>query len=213
MKIETKKWVLEIETEQDPQNPRSLDFTDCNVTNMVCFHNRYNLGDKHNYNQSDYKSWDELEAAIVKNEKVAVIEPLYIYDHSGITISTTPFNCRWDSGQVGFIYITKEKVLKELAPDKKYFTKKLMQKAIDAINCEVETYDQYITGEVYWFNTENLETGEQDSCGGFYGSNIWKSGIADHMDVECIVDLYTQLKAEFGESKEFEEIIKKALND
>ena len=27
--------------------------------------------------------------------------PLYLYDHSGITMNTTGFSCPWDSGQVG----------------------------------------------------------------------------------------------------------------
>ena len=36
--------------------------------------------------------------------------PLYLYDHSGITMNTTGFNDRWDSGQVGFIYTTKDRV-------------------------------------------------------------------------------------------------------
>lgn len=29
--------------------------------------------------------------------------PLYLYDHSGITMNTTGFSCPWDSGQVGWI--------------------------------------------------------------------------------------------------------------
>jgi len=213
MKIESKNWILKIEQEDSAQNPRSTDYTDCNVAEMVCFHRNYNLGDNdHSYRQADYNSWDEMEAAIIKNEKVALIKPLYLYEHSGITIATTPFECRWDSGQVGFVFITKKTVLAELTTGSKYFTKKLMQKVIDAINSEVETYDQYLTGEVYWFNTENKETGEQDSCSGFYGSNIWKSGMSDHIDADCITELYPQLKAEFGEDKEIELMIEKVSN-
>ena len=49
--------------------------------------------------------------------------PCYIYDHSGITISTGSFGCRWDNGQFGYIMITKEKARKEtlfrLKTDKK----------------------------------------------------------------------------------------------
>lgn len=41
-------------------------------------------------------------------EKYVEILPLYLYDHSGITMSTTSFNDRWDSGQVGYIYASRE---------------------------------------------------------------------------------------------------------
>lgn len=36
--------------------------------------------------------------------------PLYLYDHSGITVSTTPFSCPWDSGFFGIIAVDVEKV-------------------------------------------------------------------------------------------------------
>jgi hypothetical protein len=35
--------------------------------------------------------------------------PLYLYDHGNITMSTGSFHDTWDSGRVGFIYMTKEK--------------------------------------------------------------------------------------------------------
>lgn len=66
--------------------------------------------------------------------------PLYLYDHGGITMSTGGFSCPFDSGQVGFIYCTEEKAKKE---------------GIDTANVErilkgeVNTYDQYLRGEVY----------------------------------------------------------------
>jgi len=91
--------------EDSPECPRSWD----NLGTMVCFHNRYNLGDKHDYNSNDYNGWDEMEKDIIKRENVGVILPLYLYDHSGITMNTTGFSCRFDSGQVGFIFVNEKK--------------------------------------------------------------------------------------------------------
>jgi len=34
--------------------------------------------------------------------------PVYAYIHGGITVSTTPFSCRWDSGVLGFIRTTSK---------------------------------------------------------------------------------------------------------
>ena len=101
-----KKFVLEIEQDESPLNPRT-DWD--NVTTMICFHNRYNLGDKHNYKSSDFDSWDELKERIILEYNVYMIKPLYLFDHSGITISTRDFNDRWDSGMVGFIFIEERK--------------------------------------------------------------------------------------------------------
>ena len=107
--LEQKKigdYYLTIDHENYPENPREWD----NLTKMVCFHRKYNLGDKHTYNHNDYNGWDEMKKEIIKKENVGVILPLYLYDHSGITISTTPFHCGWDSGQIGFIYITRDTI-------------------------------------------------------------------------------------------------------
>ena len=59
-----------------------------------------------------FQSWNELENHLIKKNAFIVL-PIYMYDHSGITISVNPFSCPWDSGQIGFIYISKEKARKE----------------------------------------------------------------------------------------------------
>jgi len=46
-------------------------------------------------------------------ERANLILPLYLLDHSGITISTRDFNDRWDSGQIGWTYVSNEDIAKE----------------------------------------------------------------------------------------------------
>ena len=161
-----KKFELEIEQDSSPDSPRTWD----NLGTMVCFHKRYNLGDKTDYRSSDYDSWDELKQGIIDNEGEVVILPLFLYDHSGITISTTPFSCNWDSGQVGFIFVSKHKIKKEGIDE---------TKVLDYLKGEVETYDQYLTGDVWGYRIYEVETcsmGHEhktlvDSCWGFYGED------------------------------------------
>ena len=95
------KYLIEIYPDQSPDSPREWD----NLGTMVCFHKRYDLGDKHDYDENNYDSWDELKEDIIKQENVHTILPLYLYDHSGITMNTTGFSCRWDSMRVGFIFV------------------------------------------------------------------------------------------------------------
>src|SRR5690554_4898572 len=103
---------LFIEHDDDPMNPRTeWD----NLCTMVCFHNRYSLGDEdHGYSSKDFNSWEELAGQIVKDHDPSVMQPLYLYDHSGISISTGEFVCRWDSGQVGFIFVGRKKAREAL---------------------------------------------------------------------------------------------------
>ena len=149
---------------------------------MICFHKSYNLGDKHNYDNPE-----EFRECINEND-IAVILPLYLYDHSGITMSTTPFSCSWDSGQVGWIYVTKEIVRENYGV--KRISKKLLEKVTNYLLGEVKTYDQYLTGEVYGFQLVEITTsdcGEKheeilDSCWGFYGSDLNENGILENLD-------------------------------
>lgn len=124
-------------------NPREWD----NLSKMVCFHGRYNLGDKTNYSQRDTNSWSELQKLICKTEDVLHIEPLYLYDHSGLAISTKPFNCPWDSGQIGFIYVTKQDTRKMFGANR--ITPKLKKQAYEILIAEFNMYSYYISGEVY----------------------------------------------------------------
>lgn len=62
---------------------------------------------------------DELLRLCEKCGDVAIL-PLFLYDHSGLAMSTGSFvgrahHAEWDSGQVGYIYMTKDTAMKELA--------------------------------------------------------------------------------------------------
>lgn len=166
--IETKtigKYKIDIIPDEMGESPREWD----NLGTMVCFHNGYNLGDEHDYNHQDYDGWDEMREAIIRNENAGVILPLYLYDHSGITMNTTGFHCPWDSGQVGWIFISKEKMRKEYSY--KRVSQKLIKRVSEYLKAEVKTYDQYLTGDVYGYRITNTETDEEtDSCWGFFGS-------------------------------------------
>lgn len=162
-------YTIEIDTDEEPENPRSWD----NLGVMVCFHRRHSLGDKHSYDSSDFGSWAELEAEIVKNEDVAVMLPLYLYDHSGITMSTRPFGDPWDSGQVGVIFITRAQVINEYGWQR--LNKTRLAKLAEYLTAEVKEYDQFLTGDVYGYTITDSSGDHVDSCWGFYGLEYCKA--------------------------------------
>lgn len=118
-------------------------------------------------------------------EKHYIILPLYLYDHSGITISTGPFSCPWDSGQIGYIYITKEKAKKEYSW--KYMNKSRIKKIIGYLESQVETYDQYLTGDVYGYIISNEDNNHIDSCWGFFGHDYKENGLLEMAEnaIDC----------------------------
>ena len=156
---EYKGYAITIEQDNNPDSPREWD----NLGTMVCAHRRYHLGDE----QFDGHYYDGGPLKEFLNRKDILWLPLYLYDHSGITMNTTGFSCPWDSGMVGFIYVTKEDVLKEFKH--KIVDKKLKDHVYKILKGEVETYDQYLTGDVYGYIITDPDGNETDSCWGFYG--------------------------------------------
>lgn len=158
---------VKIYPDYDPISPLEND----NAGHMVCFHKRYNLGDKHDLREGDFNSWDEIEAHLIKEKKAVVILPLYLYDHSGLRIKVGSFkgllsqgHAEFDSGMVGFIYITKEEAKKEWGNSRYY-----LKAAEKYLRARVNEYDQYLSGDVYGYVIENEKEEELDSCWGFYG--------------------------------------------
>jgi hypothetical protein len=158
-------FTVEISPNIDTEDPRNED----NAGIMACFHKRYNLGDKkdkHGLRHEDFSGWDAMEAHIYDELDAAVVLPLYLYDHSGITIATTPFSCPWDSGQVGFIYMTKKAARYNFGI--KYVTKKILAKVTALLKGEVTTYDDYLKGDVYCVTVKDANGDVVDCCGGYY---------------------------------------------
>lgn len=143
MKNTSTKKQVKVVNDIHADNP--LFFSD--VVRVVAFHNKYNLGNVHDYNQEDYNSWEEVKKAILANEKVVSIKPLYMYEHSSFAFSTSPFSCPFDSGQVGFIYVVLDNYTKEMSEET---TQNLIQSTI-------EDYESYSNGDVYLVEDENGE--------------------------------------------------------
>lgn len=208
------EYTLTVEQDECPQSPREWD----NLCTMVCLHSRYSIGDKHTF--EDYfelmqhlyldvtgKHWsddhdsDDLNDIYnaLKETDLILIKRLNAYEHGGITISTSsgyPYNDPLDSYIVGFVYVTKKTIFLECAGITEDNWK---ERADEYLEGEVETYDQYLRGDVYGFNLtkkviekkfcphcgevigEYEVEWQEDGCWGFYGDCLEDNGILDNL--------------------------------
>ena len=214
---EENEYTLEVIQDEYPDDPRNWS----NVCTMVCWHRHYKIGDDHSFESPDEfmqhlyldvigKHWcDEHESddwqdvyKELQNTDLVLIKQINLYDHSGITISTSsgyPYNDRWDSCCVGFIYVTKKTIFKECGGITEENWK---DRADEYLEGEVQTYDQYLRGDIYGYVLtkkvihqekcphcgevirEYEDEEEVDSCWGFYGDCLEENGILDNIGTD-----------------------------
>lgn len=159
------------EHDQEYANPRG----DCNLGTMICDYRGYSLGDgtpkevtgRH---QSEFSSLEAHVRWLKLALGATVVLPLYVLDHSGISMSAggslkarymQEAHMGFDTSMVGFTYDT---------PKGREDTG--CTEIEKALRCEVECYDTYLRGEVYFWEVIEAATGDTvESCGGYLGGD------------------------------------------
>jgi hypothetical protein len=152
--------VIEIIWDPDISDPREMD----NLGIMLCAHRRYTLGDEQVEADSRFSecgSWAEIRQ-VIEADGGTHLKPLWLLDHSGLAMSTGSFGCDpggWDSGVVGVIYTTKERIDLIGTPE---------DSIDECLDAEVKEYDDYLQG--HGFGYVVTRDGHQiDSCWGYLG--------------------------------------------
>lgn len=188
------------------------------VTTMCIWWNRYSLGDyeevgrrspveyltdlieerlpeANTYNKSPV----ELLELLCTDPDIAVM-PLYIYEHGGMTISTSdipnPYG-HWDSGMCGFIWTDKAKY-------EGFFgeTDDWKNEALNLMRSEVDEYDMYLQGEAYITEIVPYDIDESDfddlDCEtvDYFFSNNYGDGLlheaTERIDVNKVYDSFDE---------------------
>jgi hypothetical protein len=114
------------------------------------------------------------------SDEIAVILPVYKYEHSGVVFATTPFSCPWDSGLIGFAVVTKKEARESFQC--KNITKKIVTIIKSLVEGELETFSNWANSNCYGFRLE-VDGEETESCGGFIANDplrdIIESGYLD----------------------------------
>jgi hypothetical protein len=177
-------YTIKIVLDDIPLSPRE----DCNIGRFALDHKRYNLAweiedlEQRNpyYTDEDgderrCQSWEDVLTAIrqtlvEQGDEMIVFLQVFGYDHGGLTISTNVergwWHYAWDGGRLGWIVATR-KTLSEAGLE--FDTPEKLAEIERQLIAEVETYDAYLTGNVYGYVIENKDGEHVDSCFGFYG--------------------------------------------
>src|SRR3989304_932775 len=152
---EYKGYVIKIWQDEMPENPREWD----NIAHFYFWHRHYDIGDKHSY------SVEEFQEIAKKHKNKWFAFPVTMYDHSGIGFSLSrtsyPFNCPWDSMQVGWIIINKSDLKKNFP---KLLQEEYAAKALEIAQAELDVYNDHVQGNVYGYEIIKPRTDECITC-------------------------------------------------
>ena len=151
---------VNVYSDNDNDNINNPLTSECYLFGTVsCFHREYNLSSEN----SEFTDQDDLKRHIRLKNVISL--PVYLYDHSGITINTTGFSCRWDSGEIGYIHITKEEIYKEF--NVKRISSELLKKVYANLKGTISFINDYLTGNIHYF--EIIDTDSEEILEAVYG--------------------------------------------
>lgn len=107
---------------------------------------------------------DDLDI-IIRREGIVHYEPLYLFAHSGISVSLSPFGDKWDSGQCGFAAFTAEQARGSLPSEYSTMLKAEVDQFNAAINGGVVGY--IIERSKYCRSCGQTTSEIVDSCWGY----------------------------------------------
>jgi hypothetical protein len=162
-----------------------------NLGAIICWHRRDWFGDstvgqRQHAKQSGCKyyfdSQEDLKAAL--DSGAYIFRPVYLYQHSGESVSCFPFGDRFDSGQVGYIIVSKQDIYKEYGV--KRVSARVRALVLGVLKSEVDCYNQYLTGDIWGYQITGPGGESLDSCWGFYGLDDC------YNEARAVVDSYLQ---------------------
>ncbi len=167
--------------DRDAENPRK---NDGNLCRIVHWHREYICGDEQ-VNKDSYSSaqevWEEIEQKVKDaGDEVIAFLPVWIYQHGSVNLRASksrpgyPFNCQWDSGQVGWAYVTRKTAALVGCKPGESFTHDGKTTTynedffLDAIVSEIEIFDKWGNGGFTGYTVFDRNGEPTDSsCWGF----------------------------------------------
>jgi hypothetical protein len=154
-----------VEFYHDPDTESPRDMT--HGCEMVLSHRKYDLPNDAGLDLDDFGGWGEVGEALEKDGALLVL-PVYMMDHSEVSLSVADYGDPWDSGQLGLAYVTPQNWA-DTQGTKWTGDQSQVEQAQRLIADEVQIYGQYLNGECFGFRVLDFDGEELDSCWGFIG--------------------------------------------
>lgn len=204
--------------DDSPESPREWD-------NLGVFvgaeHRSYEIGDRRptatEIRALERGGFALLERYLRRTEGATHVLAVGMLDHSGVHFyvgggAHWTDSAGWDSGTCGFIYDSREGREACGTPP---------ELIAEALAGEIETYDQWASGDVYGYVIErrtlcalcsaldaddvparcpHCDLDTDDSCWGFYGADPRENGMAEYLDAEdlaALVETYDADRIEY----------------
>jgi hypothetical protein len=162
-----------IKYDEDAESPRNWD---CNLGYFYTSDSGYHSPDGNDSdiyrimtetgdeadNQADHIKRMKKRINAETDEKILAIYPIVKYEHSGVSYSLGTAH-GFDYSNNGF-YIITDKSYKDSG-----YTKKTDKAFREMIRAELNSFNDWLNGNIYRFMLYDKDGEIEDSCGGFYG--------------------------------------------
>lgn len=151
----------EIRAEETAENPR---LTEGKIGHFAFAHHRYNLGDEdQTFSIDQFESWDEVEEMLRKERGAFLVLKTSMTDHSSQQIYLGEPRSAWDSGVIGFCWMSKKEVV-DLCGSLEESSIAAAKKALED---ELVRYNAWRNGEIYEAVIFDDDDEIKDIFGGF----------------------------------------------
>ena len=128
----------------DAHNPR----LEKPMTKIVGWHRKYFVSDR---DMVDFRDRDSFLESVRPED---IVRPLYMYEHGGVALATTPFSDKFDSGHLGYVLITPERL--ERIGLKSSDTEQIELN----VKAEIKMFQAYMNGEAYQIDVHRMVDGD-----------------------------------------------------
>ena len=115
-----------------------------------------------------------VEKAIQMLDGLYLVRSIRCYSHGYTTIRD--LGNGWEPDADGWIFVSRADVLKEYSSE---IITAVRGIALACLKGEIETYDQFLTGDVYGYVIEDADGEQVDGCCGFYGLKFARQDAED----------------------------------
>ena len=168
-KFDSTKFSYELIHDTDCECPLQGDEHEVKIAYLE--RSRYTLGNE----PVSEERMDEIAAGIRSGELIGV--PVYAYVHGGVALRAGSSwhgllpqgHAEFDSGQSGFVYISKADALKHWFVNAKRMSAKRLKRVREGILSSFKEYASWVEGDCWGYVIKDEDGQDYDSCWGFIG--------------------------------------------